>query len=554
MDWLDPLGIGAAYWEVQQGWERHPHELLRWIGRLNQDQWRVQWQSWERFMGLPAEDPIPPVQYDERFQEADWTENPYLDTIKEFYLLYTRWIEDLIYATPDIEDKARDKTGFWVRQILNAIAPTNFFWTNPIAIKKYVESNGHSLLSGLKNLQTDLSYKTIRMVDETPFKVGENIATTRGQVVYRNELFELLQYAPKTETVHHIPLLFVPPWINKFYVLDLGKRSLVQYLLEQGYTVFMISWRNPPPEMGNTHFEDYMLKGVLQAVEVAKNITQAPHVHPIGYCIGGIVLTALMAWLNHTTEDKANLPIQSWTVFATLVDFSQPGEIGIFIDKPTIGFIEKLMDSQGGYLDGNQLADTFRLLRSNSLIWHYYVHSYLYGEDLPQFDVLFWNMDTTRLPAAMHSFYLREFYLNNRFMKPDDLVLGGRSIDVRRITQPLYAVSAEQDHIAPWLETFKLCGTVSSPVRHVLATSGHILGIISPPVQPPKRRYWVGDATGQCDGQAWLATQAKIPGSWWEDWSEWLRQPCGERQAPPSMGNAEYPPLCAAPGTYVLEK
>ncbi len=551
---FDPFGITRSYLDVQRAWMQHPEKMTRWFMRLGSDAWLVQLQSWERFSGLPVSDQIKAVEYDERFQEPDWTENPYYDTLKEFYLLYTRWLEDMIYATPDISPHTRDKVGFWVRQVLNAIAPTNFFWTNPVAIKKFIESNGQNMTQGLKNALADMKSKTIRMVDDTPFTVGGNIANTAGKVVYRCELFELLQYSPTTEQVHQIPLVFVPPWINKFYVMDLGKRSMVRYLVDQGYTVFMISWRNPTPEMRNTRLDDYMLKGVLKAVQVARSITQAPHAHAIGYCIGGIILTALMSWLNAGDEPAEDMPIKSWSVFATLVDFEKPGEIDIFIDEESISLIERLMESQGGYLDGNQLADTFRMLRSNSLIWHYYVHNYLYGEELPQFDVLFWNMDSTRLPAAMHSFYLREFYLNNRFMQPNALSLGGRSIDVSRITQPLYAVSAEQDHIAPWIETFKLCGVVSSPVRHVLATSGHILGIISQPTNPPKRRYWVGDATGQKNGEIWLQSQTKVPGSWWEDWTKWLDGQCGELQAPPSLGNKEYPVLCDAPGTYVLEK
>ncbi|EIJ41695.1 poly(3-hydroxyalkanoate) synthetase [Beggiatoa alba B18LD] len=552
---VDPFGITQSYLDVQRAWLNHPKELSDCLLQLSKDSWAIQLQTWERFSGFLVQDSIPVNEYDERFQEPEWTENPYLDTIKEIYLLYTRWIEDSIYKTPDLPEKTRDKAGFWMRQVLNAISPSNYFWTNPVAVQRFVETGGESLLKGLKNFIIDSKYKTIRMVDNTAFTVGGNLANTVGSVVYRSPLFELIQYKPVTANVHQVPLLIVPPWINKFYVLDLGEqKSFVHWLVAQGYTVFLISWKNPTAEMRHTSLDDYMLKGVLEAANIAKQITNAPHVHAVGYCIGGIILTALMAWLDaDDIQGDITSPIQSWSLFTTLVDFSNPGEIKIFIDEETIKYIEELM-SEHGYLPGSNLADSFRMLRSNSLIWHYYVHNYLYGEDLPQFDVLAWNMDSTRLPEAMHSFYLREFYLHNKFMQPKGITLGGRSLDVRKISQPLYAVGTEQDHIAPWKETFKICGLVKSPVRYVLATSGHILGIISPPVNPPKRRYWVGDATGQSDAEAWVAATPKVPGSWWEDWDKWLGQHCGEMVVAPSVGNQNYPALCPAPGTYVLEK
>ncbi len=551
---FDPFGITRAYLDVQRAWMDHPEQMLDWLTRLSTDSWALQLQCWERMSGIKVSDVVPVVVFDERFQDPAWTENPYLDTIKEFYLLFTRWTEDVIYDTPDISDKTRRKAAFWVRQNLNAIAPTNFFWTNPIAVRRFIETGGQSVVAGIKHLLADSKHKTIRMVEEDAFEVGKTLANTPGKVVYRNNLFELIQYSSNTEQVHQVPILFIPPWINKFYILDLGeKKSLVRYMVEQGYTVFIISWKNPTAEMRNITLDDYMLHGVLEAVNVAKSICNAPSVHAVGYCIGGIILTALMAWLDEDVQTSTNNPIASWSLFTTLTDFSNPGEIDVFIDEDTISHIENTMHSKG-FLDGGQLADSFRILRSNSLVWHYFVHNYLYGEDLPAFDVLFWNMDNTRLPEAMHAFYLREFYLKNKFMQSNGVTLGGRPIDIRKIQQPLYAVAAEQDHIAPWKETFKICGLVNAPIRYVLATSGHILGIISPPVNPPKRRYWVNEAQGATDAEAWRNQTPKVQGSWWADWDKWLQTHCGELQTPPSLGNAQYKALCDAPGTYVLEK
>jgi len=552
---FDPFGINKACMDVQKAWLEHPQQLFNRTAQLGLDSWAIQSQTWRRFMGIPEKDQIPAVEYDERFADPIWTDVVYLDFIKQYYLLGTRWLEDAIYETPELDLKTREKSAFWVRQWLNAIAPTNYFWTNPIAVKKFVETGGESVLKGLKNLVGDLKHNTIRMVDTDAFEVGKNLAITKGEVVFRNEMFELIQYSPQTAQTHQIPILFVPPWINKYYILDLNpKKSIINWLVNQGFTVFLISWKNPTVEMRHVCFDDYLLNGVLPAIEVVKEICEVPHIHAVGYCIGGTLMSILMAWLNANEETAgANCPISSWTLFTTLTEFSNPGEIQVFIDEENLKYIDKLLEEKG-YLDGKAMADSFRLIRSNSLIWHYYVHNYLYGEDLPAFDVLFWNMDSTRLPQAMHSFYLRELYLHNKLSKPNELTIADRALDLSKITQPLYDVSTEQDHIAPWKETFKKCAQISSPIREILATSGHILGIISPPVDPPKRRYWVGDATGATDPLAWQKQQAKVPGSWWEDWKIWLADQCGTLQNPPTMGNDKHPPLLPAPGSYVLEK
>lgn len=547
---LDPFGVTRSYLDVQRAWLAHPQELYTRLGRLSCDMWAVQLQSWQRFSGLPTHDVISHSDSDPDFQDPAWTENPCLDVIKEYYLLYSHWLENTIFETPDISPKTKRKVLFWVKQGLNAISPTNFFWTNPTAINRFMATGGKNLLQALKNVLTDMQQQTIRMVDETAFQVGKNLANTKGYVVYRNHLFELIQYTPTTEQVHQIPLLIVPPWINKYYILDLTpQKSMIKYLVDQGYSVFLISWKNPTTEMRYTSVDDYMLKGILEAIQITKAIANAPQVNVVGYCIGGIILTALVAWLANEEDN----PIASWSLFATLVDFANPGEIDTFIDENTISYIEMLMTDKG-YLDGKQLADSFRMLRSNTLIWHYFVHNYLYGEELPQFDVLFWNMDSTRLPEAMHSFYLRQFYLQNKFVQPDGVKLGGKWLDIRKIKTPLYAVGTEQDHIAPWRETFKICSLINAPVRYTLASSGHILGVISPPVEPPKRYYYSGEAQGEMNPTHWQQQIEKVNGSWWTDWIHWLEQRSGELQPALTVGNVQYPPLIEAPGSYVLEK
>lgn len=546
---FDPLGITRSCLDVQRAWLENPQKLYSRLGQLSYDMWTIQLQSWQRFSGLPTKDVIPTTEQDTRFQAAAWTENPCLDILKEYYLLYSRWLENTVIETPDLSDKTKRKAAFWITQGLNAISPTNFFWTNPIAVNRFIETGGKSLLQALRNALTDAQQQTISMVDDVAFTIGKDLANTAGAVVYRNELFELIQYTPTTEQVHQIPLLIVPPWINKYYILDLGEqKSMVKYLVNQGYSVFLISWKNPTTEMRYTSVDDYMFKGILTAIQVTKAIANVPQVHAVGYCIGGIILTALIAWLANEEDN----PIASWSLFATLIDFSNPGEIDVFVDENTIDYIETLM-SHKGYLDGKQLADSFRMLRSNALIWHYFVHNYLYGEELPQFDVLFWNMDSTRLPEAMHSFYLRQFYLQNKFVEVDGIKLGGKWLDVRKIKTPLYAVGTEQDHIAPWKETFKICNLIDAPVHYTLASSGHILGIIAPPVTPPKRYYRAGTVEKQT-AAIWQQNTEKVVGSWWDNWTTWLDQRCGALQAPLAMGNEEYPVLMAAPGSYVIEK
>jgi polyhydroxyalkanoate synthase len=549
---LDPFGVGASFRTVAEGWLAHPDEFARAAASLARDLQAVHLNVWQCAAGLRPRPCVSAAPDDERFSDPAWNELPVYSALKQFYLLYSHWLQDTIYDTPGVPAQERRRAAFWTRQWLNAVAPTNFFFTNPVAIRKFWESGGRSAVDGLKLWLEDLQAGDVQMVDRAAFQVGRNLATTPGAVVYRNELMELIQYAPATPKVHALPIVVIPPWINKYYILDLTEeKSLLRYLVRHGFTVFVVSWKNPTARDSETTFDDYLMKGAGKAIEIACAICRTPHVHAVGYCIGGTALAALMAWFHREYDRPSEIPVAHWTLLASLVDFSRPGAIEVFINRETVETLEEMMARQG-YLDGREMSRTFRMLRSNSLIWHYFVHRYLYGEKSPAFDVLYWNTDVTRMPRAMHSFYLREFYLNNKLVKKDALVLAGHPIDLSRIRQPLYAVGCLEDHIVPWKAAFKIVDKIAAPVRFTLSSSGHILGIINPPVKPPKRHYWSGEARSDSPDE-WLGRQRMIEDTWWGNWVEWLAERCGAKVPARKPGSRKYPALAAAPGTYVHE-
>ena len=532
----------------------HPQELSRAISDLSEDVLNLQAHLVRRASGLPSDDVIEPHADDRRFADPVWSDEPTWDMVKESYLALTRCLEDMLFETPGLSEKERRRAAFWVRKWLNAMAPTNFLFTNPVAMRRFIDSNGDSLKRGMKNLWRDIQSKNIRMVEADAFTLGFDLATTPGQVVFRNRLVELIHYTPTTEQVHETPIVIVTPWINKFYILDLTPtKSLVKYLTAQGFSVFITSWKNPTADMGSVGFDEYLLEGVDEVIATVCRLRGVTQVHLTGYCIGGTLVTTYMAWASRQYSEN-KVPVAHWTLFTTLTDFSRPGDIEVFIDEGAIRAIEEKM-AKTGYLDGNDMAASFRLLRSNSLIWHYFVSSYLLGEALPASDVLFWNMDTTRMPAAMHSYYLREMYLHNNLMKRDVLTIAGQAIDLNRITQPLYAVSAEDDHIVPWRQSYRIRKYLdtSAPVRFVLSSSGHIFGIVNPVVQPPKRNFRVADPERNEHYEHWLARAEIRAGSWWEDWIGWLEPRCGALIAAPRP-EKDFPDLGPAPGVYVCER
>jgi polyhydroxyalkanoate synthase len=548
---IDPIGVAVPLAHAQMSWLMHPQELAEIFARLSSDLLAVQAHCWRRALGMASEDPIQPKPDDTRFADPAWQDQASFDIIKEWYLLLTHSVQDALYETPGLSGKERRRAAFWWRKWLNAMAPTNFFWSNPVALRKYVETNGESAVRGWHNFLADVQAGDVRMTNPSDFRVGDNLAATPGAVVHRNAIVEVIRYVPTTEKVHAVPVVIVMPWINKFYILDLNaKKSMVRYLLDQGFTVFITSWKNPGPELRDFTFGDYLTQGVDQIVRVARESCKADQVHAVGYCIGGTALAAYMAWAARAYDQP---PVAHWTVFTTMVDFRSPGDIEVFLDEGSVRYLCRTMETRG-FLDGKEMAAAFRLMRSNSLIWNYVVNGYLYGEQPPPFDVLYWNMDTTRMPYAMHSWYLRELYLKNRLVRKGALQVAGQPLDLERIEQPLYAVAAEDDHIAPWRQTFRINNLVMAPKRFVLSNSGHILGIVNPPVTPPKRKFWAETAHRADTFETWRERAPEQAGSWWPDWMAWLKPQSGPLIKPPPVATRKHPWLADAPGTYVLER
>jgi polyhydroxyalkanoate synthase len=482
---LDPFGIYQSIFAVQQAWLNAPEQ---WAGAVREfwdnychtcaDLGDHNTESHSHLIHLPNSD--------SRFSDPAWDEHPFFHSVKQQYQLWEKWLDHTIKKSPDVDENTRHKANFWVKQYTHMLSPSNFFFLNPEAISKAISTQGQSLLGGQKLFLHDAEKKEISMVSPN-FQVGNNLATTAGEVIYRNPIIELIYYRPVTDKVFKTPLLFIPPWINKYYILDLKpNKSPINYLLEQGFSVFMISWKNPTIDMRNTTFDDYLLKGILPAIEVIKDICGISAVHAIGYCIGGTALATLMAWLNAHPDYKDLNPIAHATLLCSLTDFTNPGEIKVFIDEKSVSYLEKMVDVQG-LLDGKQMEIAFRLLRSNSLIWNYFSTQYLMGEPPSAFDILYWNTDGTRLPAAMYKTYLRELYLNNKLVKKNAFSISDIGIDLSLITQSLYLLGTEVDHITPWKSVFSLSKYCpDANIRAVLAASGHISGVLTPPSNPSK--------------------------------------------------------------------
>ncbi|MET0012132.1 MAG: class I poly(R)-hydroxyalkanoic acid synthase [Sedimenticola sp.] len=510
--------------------------------------YQQQLQLWLNMFSPSATDNIDPEPGDRRFNAEEWEQSPLHNYLKQSYLLSSRWLTGLIEdSTLDKNTKA--KCEFYTRQFIDALSPSNFALTNPEVIKETIDSKGQNLVAGLENLMKDMDQGRITMTDESAFELGKNLATTPGSVVYENDLIQLIQFKPHTETVNERPLLIVPPCINKYYILDLSEHnSYVRYCLEQGNNVFLISWRNPDESMGDKTWDDYLEGGTIPAIDVVKKITGAKKINGVAWCIGGTLLATTMAVL----AAKRKKPFASATFFTTLLDFSDPGELGVFIDESQVNQHEhKLAD--GGVMPGKQLATTFAMLRANDLIWNYVVNNYLKGRTPPPFDILYWNSDSTNMTAAMYTWYLREMYLENNLAKPEALELCGVPIDLGKIDCPVYFLSAIDDHIAPWKTTFVSTELIKGPMEFVLGASGHVAGVINP-ASKNKRHYWINGKLGQ-GADYWLETAESQPGSWWTHWSQWLKaQGDKEIPAPAEIGSSDYPEIEAAPGSYVLAK
>ncbi|MBO0780819.1 MAG: class I poly(R)-hydroxyalkanoic acid synthase [Ktedonobacteraceae bacterium] len=533
--WFDALGNPVRAWSNSLDFARKYTQCIA-VSTL---------KCWGKDWELPPI--VEPEKGDKRFSAPDWQLNPLFDFLKQSYLLIATTLLKTASEMEGLDAKQQRKLIFYLRQFLDAISPTNMLFTNPQVIHETIQSRGQNLVRGMEHLIRDIQAGRLKMTDTDAFAPGRNLAMTPGQVIYRNKLVELIQYASSTEKTYAIPLLFIPPWINKYYILDMQpQNSLVKFLVEQGYTVFVVSWKNPDTSMEETTFEDYLTLGVLAVLDVIKEITGSPKVNVVGYCIGGTLLAMALSYLAARGGETVNAA----TFLVSLLDFSEVGDTSVFMDEPQVEYVERQM-MQRGYLDSRSMATMFNLLRANDLIWSNVINNYLMGKEPPAFDLLYWNSDGTRMTRAAHSFYLRNTYLENNLIKPNKIVLKGIPINLRQIRQDIYAIGTQQDHIVPWQSAWQISQLVSGLVRFVLVGSGHIAGVISPPGKG--KGYRTNDMIVET-AERWLEGAEQHPGNWWTDWVKWLSSRSGEQVPVPSVGSSTHPPIIPAPGSYVLEK
>ena len=543
-----PTAIGAAFFEMTSRLMSDPSKLVEAQMSFWNDYLTLWQRTTQRMLGGEAEPVIAAPSEDRRFRDKAWSDNAVFDFIKQSYLLTARSIQSAVKNVEGLDDGAARKVDFYTRQFVDAIAPSNFVMTNPEVLRATIESRGENLLNGLKNLLGDLERGkgrlAISMTDMAAFKIGENVATTPGKVIYQNELIQLLQYVPTTETVKRRPLLIMPPWINKYYILDLRPRnSFIRWAVEQGHTVFVISWVNPDQRLAGKSFEDYMREGPLAALDAMEQATGEREANVIGYCLGGTLLAATLAYMTAKRDNR----VKSATFFVTMVDFKEAGELSVFIDEEQLHALEARMEKKG-YLEARDMHTTFNMLRANDLIWSFVVNNYLLGKSPFPFDLLYWNADSTRMPAAMHSFYLRKMYQENLLAQPGGITLGGVPIDLRKIKTPSFLLSTREDHIAPWRSTYAATQIYSGPVKFVLSASGHIAGVVNPP--GGKYGHWQNDGNPPTS-EAWLASATQYPDSWWPAWEQWVAPYSGGEVPARQPGDGKLTPIEDAPGSYV---
>jgi len=510
------------------------------------------WQNTSRaMMGLEkSEATVAEEKGDQRFKDSEWNDNPVYSYIKQAYLLNSRLLTNIVDSIEFKDDKQAQKARFYARQYINATSPSNMAMTNPEVCREILETRGENLVKGMENFMHDLRQSPIEALkitqsDPDAFCLGENLAITPGKVIFQNDLLQLIQYQASTKQVYERPLLLVPPFINKFYIMDLDeKKSMVRWLVSQGFTVFMVSWVNPDASMAETRFEDYIVNGIVAAVDAIEERTGKNGVNAVGYCVGGTVLAVAQAWLRARDDRR----IHSCTFLTTLTEFSDPGELGAYLSEETLAVLETNSKIKGIF-DGRILALSFNLLRENNLFWSYFVSNYLKGKDPVAFDILYWNSDSTHIPAATFAWYVRNLYLENLLAEPSGLDIAGVPIDLGRIDTPSYFLSTLADHIVPWKSSFRSSRLFKGPVRFVLGGSGHVAGVINPP-DVGKYAHWLNEL-GAEDADAWQAGAKEVPGSWWIDWKAWLQEHSGKLRAARKAGSAKHPALEDAPGSYV---
>jgi polyhydroxyalkanoate synthase len=548
----DELGLSKAYMELAAKMLANPARLLE----AQMNLWRDYMNLWQhamlRAMGAPGMPVAEPAKGDKRFKDASWEEHFLFDYVKQSYLITARWLHEQVGSVEGLSDTAKKKVDFFTRQYIDALAPSNFALTNPEVFRETVASGGQNLVRGLNNLLDDIERGNgqlrISMTDAKAFELGVNIATTPGKVVYQNELMQLIQYEPTTKKVWKRPLLIIPPWINKYYILDLReKNSFIRFAVNEGMTVFVVSWVNPDEKLAHKDFEDYLVEGPLAALDAIEEATGESDANVIGYCLGGTLLAATLGYL----AAKKRKRIASATFMTALIDFTEAGELEVFIDEDQVASLEKKMQERG-YLEGSEMANTFNMLRANDLIWSFVINNYLLGRDPFPFDLLHWNCDSTRMPAQMHSYYLRNMYMQNKLREPGGLTLAGVPIDVSKVDVPKYFVSAMEDHIAPWKTTYTGAQLMKGSNTFVLSGSGHIAGMINPPAAN-KYGYWTNE-TLPGDADAWLASAQQHEGSWWNDWRAWIA-PYLDREVPARVpGKGKLPVIETAPGSYARQR
>ncbi len=538
---------------IAQQWITEPEKLAQRQTKLTENLVELWGRTYRRYMGEEVEPVAKPAPGDARFHDPEWTANPFFDFWKQAYLITTNWADEIVRETEGVDEATRRRAQFYLNQITSALSPSNFPMTNPEVLRATLSTNAENLLSGMSQLVKDLDESKdllrIRQTDLSAFAIGKNLAVTPGKVIYQNDIMQLIQYAPTTEQTFAVPLLIVPPWINKFYILDLvPQKSFIRWLVDQGVTVFVVSWVNPDQSLARKTFEDYMREGILESLSVIEKITGQPKTNALGYCVGGTLLGTTLAYMAATGDERIN----SASFLAAQVDFSNAGDLLVFIDDTQIKALEAMMGERG-YLDGSRMAAVFNMLRPKDLIWPYIVNNYLLGKKPFPFDLLYWNSDTTRMPPANHSFYLREFYQANRLAR-GEMNFGGVKLDLSKVMQPIYELATREDHIAPAKSVFTGAKLFGGPVRFVLAGSGHIAGVINPPDRQ-KYMFWAPDDDSDAKTipslEDWIEKAQQAAGSWWPDYAKWLTSFSGEKVPARIPGEGPLPPIEDEPGSYV---
>ena len=552
----DPLNVGDAFQEMMKGLSADPGTVMQRQFNLWGDYAKLMATMSRRMAGETVQPAIEPDATDKRFTHEAWVENPMLDFVKQSYLIFARWLETTISQLDGMDEHEKAKAEFYARQFIDAFAPSNFAMLNPEVVQATIDSKGENLLKGLKNLLEDIDRGggklQIRQADLDHFKLGENVATTPGKVVFQNDILQLIQYSPSTEKVAKTPMLIIPPWINKFYILDLQPaNSFIKWLVDQGRTVFIISWVNPAPALKDKTFEDYIRQGLFEALDAVKLATGESKIDTIGYCIGGTMLSMALAYMAKTKDKRIN----SATFFTAQADFSEAGDLQLFVDDEQLDAISKQMDAAGGVLEGRAMATTFNMLRSNDLIWSFVIDNYMKGKDPAKFDLLFWNSDATRMPKNVHLFYLREFYQKNHLAE-GKMVMDGQKLDLGDVNIPIFMQAGETDHIAPHNSVYKTAKLFASKnndnVTYMLAGSGHIAGVVN---HPDKNKYHHSINAALPDSLTeWKTGAEKFPGSWWPHWIEWLDETSKGKVNARVPGDGALEVIEAAPGSYVKVK